>query len=104
MTTKILTVRVPAPLYSSLSQQAGELGMPVAAHVRGLLERQNDAQQLQALRAELLQKLDRLVVTSQPAAAQPNGLEVLLLCRAIAAQMNPQLVAQVRAKLALPQQ
>jgi hypothetical protein len=32
MTTKILTVRVPGPLYSSLCQAAGELGVPISAH------------------------------------------------------------------------
>jgi len=104
MTTKVLTVRVPAPLYSAISQAAGELGIPVAAHVRGLLERQNDAQQLAALRAELLQKLDRLAAPSPSAATTAPGAEMLLLCRAIAAHVNPQLVTQVRAKLALPQQ
>lgn len=101
MTTKILTVRVPSPLYASLCQAAGELGVPISAHVRRQLERENDALQLAALREELLARLDHLAVPSLPAAS-PSSAEVLLLCRAVAAHLNPQLVAQVRAKLALP--
>ncbi len=103
MTTKILTVRVPSPLYASLSQAAGELGVLISAHLRRLLERESDAQQLTALRDELLARLDRLAAPSLSPAASPSGAEVLLLCRAVAAHLNPQLVAQVRAKLALPQ-
>ena len=103
MTTKILTVRVPSPLYASLCQAAGELGVPISAHVRRQLERENDAHQLAALREELLARLDRLAVSVLPAASAPSYAEVLLLCRAVAAYLNPQLVAQVRAKLALPQ-
>lgn len=111
MTTKILTVRVPSPLYSSLCQAAGELGVPISAHLRRLLERQNDALQLAALRDELLARLDRLAVPGLPtsasaaaAAAATTGTEVLLLCRAVAAHLNPQLVAQVRARLAQSQE
>lgn len=103
MTTKILTVRVPSPLYASLCQAAGELGVPISAHVRRQLERENDALQLAALRDELLSRLDRLAVPGLPPAASPSSAEVLLLCRAVAAHLNPQLVAQVRAKLAMPQ-
>jgi hypothetical protein len=62
MTTKILTVRVPSPLYTNLCQAAGELGVPISAHVRRQLERENDALQLAALREELLARLDRLAV------------------------------------------
>lgn len=98
MTTKILTVRVPAPLYSALCQAAGELGLPVGAHLRRLLERENDSQQLAALRAELLERMDCLAVPSLQ--STPTGtVETLLLCRAIGAHLNPQLVAQVRARL-----
>jgi hypothetical protein len=99
MTTKILTVRVPAALYASLCRAAGELGVPISAHVRRQLERENDALQLAALREELLARLDGLTL---PVASSGNT-EILLLCRAVAAHLNPQLVAQVRAKLALPQ-
>lgn len=103
MTTKILTVRVPAPLYSRLCQEAGELGVPISTHVRRLLERESDAQQLQALRDELLARLDRLAVPVLPPVAAPSSAEMLLLCRAIATHLNPQLVAQVRAKVAMSQ-
>lgn len=34
MTTKILTVRVPSPLYATLCRGPGELGVPVAAHIQ----------------------------------------------------------------------
>ena len=103
MTTKILTVRVPSPLYANLCQAAGELGVPISAHVRRLVERENDALQLASLREELLARLDRLAVPELPAVAPSGQAEMLLLCRAVAAHLNPQLVAQVRAKLALPQ-
>ena len=104
MTTKILTVRVPSSLYSSLCQAAGELGVPISAHVRRLVERENDALQIAALREELLARLDRLAVPALPVASPPSHAEVLLLCRAVAAHLHPQLVAQVHAKLALPKQ
>lgn len=101
MTTKIVTLRVPSPLYSSLCQAAGELGVPISAHMRRLLEREHDALQLAALRAELLSRLDRLAVPAPPAASHQAQAEVLLLCRAVATHLNPQLVAQVRAQLTL---
>lgn len=108
MTTKILTVRVPSPLYASLCQAAGELGVPISAHLRRLLERQNDALQLTTLRDELLERMDRLAQPGQlstaSAATGTTGNEVLLLCRAVAAHLNPQLVAQVRARMAQAQE
>lgn len=98
MTTKIFTVRVPSPLYAALCQDAGEIGVPVSAHIRRLLERENDAQQIDCLRRELLSRIDNLA--GQRMAPSPVSEEVLHLCRAVAAHLNPQLVAQVRAKLA----
>ena len=98
MTTKILTVRVPSPLYAALCQDAGEIGVPVSAHIRRLLERENDAQQIDALRRELLSRIDNLA--GQRMAPSPASEETLHLCRAVAAHLSPQLVAQVRAKLA----
>ena len=97
MTTKILTVRIPAPLYSSLCSNAAVLGVSVAAHVRRLVETEHNAEQVENLRAELLAKLDNLAATPAQS-SEPD--EMLLLTRAIAAHCNPQLVAQVRAKLA----
>lgn len=97
MTTKILTVRLPSPLYAALCRDAGELGVPVAAHARRLIERESDAQQLDALRRELLGRLDHLA--AQRMAPSPDDVEVLHLCRAIATHLNAQLVAQVRSKL-----
>lgn len=93
MTTKILTVRVPSPLYTTLCRDAGELGVPVSSHVRRLLEREHEAVQIDSLRRELLGRLDGRNTTSQ-------SEEVLLLCRAMAAHLSPQLVTQVRAKIA----
>ncbi len=101
MTTKIVTLRVPSPLYAGLCQTAGELGVPVSAHIRRLIEREHDALQLAALRSELLSRLDRLAVPTQPAPSQQGQAEMLLLCRAVATHLNPQLVAQVRAQLTL---
>lgn len=98
MTTKILTVRLPSPLYAALCQDAGEIGVPVSAHIRRLLERENDAQQIDALRRELLSRFDHL--SGQRMAPASANDEMLLLSRAIAAHLNPQLVAQVRARLA----
>ena len=99
MTTKILTVRVPSALYTSLCEAAGEAGMPISALVRRQLERENDALQLAALLGELLSRLDMLALASAPVAATASDGEVLLLCRAVAAHLNPQMVVQVRAKL-----
>ena len=101
MTTKILTVRVPATLYSSLCREAGELGVSVSAYARRVIERESDAQQLDDVRRELLARLDALAApAAQP---DPQSPELLLLCRAIAAHLNPQLVTQVRARLSQPQ-
>jgi len=105
MTTKILTVRIPAPVYSGLCTSAAELGVPVSAHVRQLIEQEHQAERVANLRAELLARLDRLS-TAAPTAPTPSPLldEILLLSRAIAAHLNPQLVAQVRARLSGQQQ
>lgn len=104
MTTKILTVRVTSSLYMSLCEAAGEAGVPISAHVRRQLERENDGLQIAALRGELLARLDTLALTAVPAAAPSSSAEVLLLCRAVAAHLSPQLVVQVRAKLMLQPQ
>jgi hypothetical protein len=98
MTTKILTVRVPSLLYAALCQDAGEIGVAVSAHIRRLLERENDAQQIDAFRRELFSRIDNLA-GQRITASQAND-EVLMLCRAIAAHLNPQLVTQVRARFA----
>ena len=101
MTTKILTIRVPAPVYSELCASAAELGVPVSAHVRRLIEQEHQAEQLHQLRTELLARLDQMnLAAPQTAAPLPAMDEILLLSRATAAHLNPQLVAQVRAKLA----
>jgi len=97
MTTKILTVRVPSPIYATLCKDAGELGVPVSAHIRRLIEREHQAEQLTALHDKLLGRIDRLAQATTQSA--PAHEEILLLCRAIAAHLNPQLVAQVRTKL-----
>lgn len=97
MTTKILTVRVPSPLYATLCRDAGELGVPVSSHVRRLLEREHEVEQIDNLRRELLDRLE--VLTGRTTTS--HGEEVVLLCRAVAAHLNPQLVAQVRSRLAL---
>lgn len=101
MTTKILNVRVPSPVYSTLCRDAGELGVPVAAHVRRLIERENDSTQLDNLRREVLARLDTLAMQRPQPSVYSD--ELLLLSRAVAAHLNPQLVAQVRARLAQQQ-
>lgn len=101
MTTKILTIRIPSPVYSGLCTSAAELGVPVSAHVRRLIEQEHQAEQIAQLRTELLARLDRLAVATPAAPAASSPLdEILLLSRATAAHLNPQLVAQVRARLA----
>lgn len=102
MTTKILTIRVPAPVYSGLCASAAECGVPVSAHVRRLIEQEHQAEQVSQLRTELLAKLDRMTPTSATVPSLALN-EILLLTRATAAHLNPQLVSQVRAKLAPPQ-
>ena len=101
MTTKILTTRIPVALYSALCRDAGELGIPVAAYVRRLVEREHEASQISNLRHELLARLDQLVQQHQQPRTTDREFrnEVLLLCRAIAAHLNPQLVAQVHARI-----
>ena len=104
MTTKILTLRVPTPVYSELCTNAAELGVSVSAHVRRLIEQEHQAEQITQLRTELLARLDQMnLAAPQPAAPSPVMDEILLLSRATAAHLNPQLVAQVRAKLAAQQ-
>jgi hypothetical protein len=98
MTTKILTVRVPRTLYSLFCEDASAIGVPVSAHVRRLLERESDADQIAILRRELLESIDNLA--RQGSAPVKDFEEILLLCRAIASHANPQLVSQVRAQLA----
>ena len=98
MTTKIITLRVPSTTYSYLCATAAELGVSVSAHIRRVVERESDSQQVGQLRAELLTKLGEL--SSASAAAPAEMTEILLLSRAIAAHCNPQIVSQVRAKLA----
>ena len=101
MTAKILTVRIPAPLYSELCISAAEVGVPISTYVRRLIEQEHQAEQITCLRSELLIKLDSIAkIASAPATISD---EMLLLSRAIAAHLNPQLVAQVRAKLSQPQ-
>lgn len=105
MTTKILTIRVPAPVYSELCTNAAQLGVPISAHVRRLIEQEHQAEQVTQLRTELLDRLDKMILAAlQTAAPSPVMDEILLLSRATAAHLNPQLVAQVRAKLAAQQQ
>ena len=101
MTTKILTFRVPASLYSDLCTSAAELGIPVSAHIRRLIEQENQSEQVSHLHVELLARLDSLATAHRPSiqVPHPGFEEILQLCRAIAAHLSPQLVAQVRAKL-----
>ena len=105
MTTKILTIRVPSPVYSELCTNAAQLGVPISAHVRRLIETEYQTEKVAQLRTELLARLDTLALAAPQAAAPSTSLdEILLLARATAAHLNPQLVAQVRAKLANQQQ
>lgn len=105
MTTKILTIRIPVQVYSDLCTNAAQLGVPVSAHVRRLIEQEHEAAQFEHLRSELLAKLDHLIATMPTSPLPSLALdEILLLSRATASHLNPQLVAQVRAKLANQQQ
>lgn len=108
MTTKIMTFRVPASVYSGLCANAAELGVSVSAHVRRLIEQEHHAEQVELLRTDLFERLDQLAKTPAPSPApspvSPALEEILLLSRATAAHLNPQLVAQVRIKLATPKQ
>jgi hypothetical protein len=101
MTTKILTFRVPAPIYSDLCASAAELGIPLSAHIRNLIEQEQQANQVSMLRVELMAKLESLSVSIRPQSQVSPVLleELLLLTRGTAAHLSPQLVAQVKAKL-----
>ena len=104
MTTKILTIRMPAPVYSELCSAAAELGVPISAHVRRLIEQEHQAQQVSQLRVEVLGRLNELVSATPKATVPWTAVdELLLLARATAAHLSPQLVAQVRAELASQQ-
>ena len=102
MTTKVLTVRIPALVYSTLCQEAGELGVPIASHVRRLIEREHEVHQIDELRREIVAKLAELAPATNAGAPSTAATleEILLLAREIAAHANPQLVSQVHAKLA----
>lgn len=105
MTSKILTFRISASVYSNLCTSAAELGIPVSAHVRQLIEQQHQAEKLANLGKELLARLDRIALAQpSPSGTSPKVEEILYLSRATAAHLNPQLVAQVRAKLASDQE
>lgn len=100
MTTKILTIRVPAPVYSELCTSAAELGVAISSHVRRLIEQGHRADEVSLLRVELLARFDSLTPALARSPTPPPAIEeILLLSRATAAHLNPQLVAQVRAKL-----
>lgn len=104
MTTKILTVRIPLSLYSSLCSSAAEFGVPVSAHVRRVLENENQGEQAAQLQKEVLSRLDQMNLPPSSYSAQSLMLdELLLLNRAIAAHLHPQLVSRVQSKLAAQQ-
>jgi hypothetical protein len=104
MTTKILTIRIPSPVYSALCTSAAELGVTVSGHVRRLIEQEHQAEQVNLLRIELLSKLEHLSSASAHSPIESPALaELVLLSRAIAAHLHPQLVSQVRAKLSSQQ-
>ena len=100
MTTKILTMRIAAPLYSALCISAARDGVPISSYARQLVEQEHQAEQITCLRTELLNKLENIAKTSTVPSATSD--EMLLLIRAIAAHLSPQMVAQVRAKLTQP--
>ena len=97
MTTKILTLRVQSTLYATLCRNAGEAGVSISAHVRSLVERQHEFDQIDNLRRDLLNRLDKMA--GQNSHSDTIETEVLLLCRGIATHLNPHLVTQAQAKL-----
>ncbi len=100
MTTKILTIRLPAPFYSDLCKQAAELGLSISSHVRHVLQEAHDANALNRLREDVLARLNDIGASrSQAPHTQSEIVEILLLCRALAADRNPQIVAQVKVRL-----
>jgi len=77
--------------------------MPVAAHVRRLIEREHQAEQVALLRTEMVNRLDKIAMSKTlPISSNASIDEILLLNRAIASHLSPQMVSQVRATLALP--
>lgn len=92
-----MTVRIPAGTYSELCKCAAELGVSLSAHVKRLIEQEHRSEQVTLLRTELLSRLSKMGGVAPASTSETQ--EILLLCRAIAAHVNPQLVAQVRAKL-----
>jgi len=97
MTTKILTLRVPSKIYARLCQDAGEKGVSISAHVRTLVEREHEVDQIENVRHELLNRINQMAELNIQTALV--DAEVVLMCRAIATHLNPQLVAQTLAKL-----
>lgn len=101
MSTKILTFRIPVSVYSSLCISAAELGVSVSAHVRRLVEQEHQAEQIREIRRELINRLDQLILAhGKTTGAFQNFEEILMLSRATASHLNPQLVTFVRAQLA----
>lgn len=99
MTTKILTVRISLEQYSALCAASATAGLPIATHVRNLIEHEHQNIQFSIFKSELLSKLELLSAESQKSSCIIDLLEIKLLCRSIASHLNPQLVTQVRAKL-----
>lgn len=104
MTTKILTFRVPNPVHAALAQAAAEAGIPLAAYLRMLVEAQNNTNQLTTMRDEIIDRLDSMalaaVPTNEALASDLNTAETLLLCREIGKYVDPQMLVNVRARLA----
>ena len=96
---KVLTIRIPVSVYSSLCNQAGESGVTVSAHARRLIEKEHDAESILDLRDELISKIEGLMPSTKQANDKLEVFEMLLLLRELAADRNPQILQRVRMKV-----
>lgn len=98
MTSKTLTFRVPSGLYLRLSTEAAEQGMHLSSYLRLALQREHDETTLAGMRAELLERLEQCF--SNMSVGSGNQVEILYLTRAIANHLSPQIIVQVKSRLA----
>ena len=97
MASKIVTLRLPKTTYDILSSAAAVAGLPLSVFVRSKIDRAEVAASLDNLTAEV-QKVAADHRTP-PQVTRSQEREILLLLRATAAHLNPQIPSTVAAKL-----
>ena len=97
MASKIVTLRLPKSTYNILSSAAAVAGLPLSVFVRSKIDRAEVAASLDNLTAEIQKVAANHRAPSQVTRSRER--EILLLLRAAAAHLNPQIPSAVAAKL-----